>query len=305
MEERVITKDVCMNDTRHLIFSDESGWDSDNRFGSLAKVSGSFDNTKQLNDVLKKILSTYNKSELKFKDIKSNNSQRIANEFIDNAFQYLKSSRIKIHVLVWDKQDDRHNIQNWCDIENLKRMYYHNLKVLKEHWKIDTNWEFYPDEFTAIDWENDVTKYLNNRELISKENLQYNLFNEFKNVRIKYKKVAELESKRFPIIQLADLFAGLIRTSRAESETFYKWFSDKKLNGQPILFPTELDYIVSKSLQQKFEVMYEFKTKADTFKLGISLNEKKYFKTFNHRNNIFIWHYEPQSDFDKAPTKIK
>lgn len=39
------------------------------------------------------------------------------------------------------------------------------------------------------------------------------------------------------------------------------------------------------------------------FKLGVNFSKDKCFKTFNSKTGISIWLYEPQGDYDKAPTK--
>lgn len=302
MEKGVIATNVCVMEKKHLIFSDESGWEKDNRYGSLAKISGTYENTKELNNQLKEILRFHKRTEIKFKGVKGTDSKNIAYDFYKTSFDFLVQSKIKIHVLVWDKHDERHNIKGRSDIENLKRMYYHNLKVLKSHWQIDTNWSFYPDEFTAIDWKNDVVKYLTNMTLVSKNHQQYDFFNEIKEIRIKYNNVQELKSDMYPIVQLADLFAGIIRTSRLQSNDFMSWFLTKENENQFSLFDKPKEIIISKNLQPKFELMYEFKKLADRYKLGMSLNSDKYFKTYNCKKNIFIWHYSPQGEYDKAPT---
>ena len=291
-----------MEEKGHYIFSDESGWNKDQRFGSLAKISGSYQNTKELNYELQSVLEKYQKNEIKFHNIKGENYYNIATEFFTKGFEFLKKNKIKVHILVWDKHDKRHNVLGRSDVENLKRMYFHNLKVVKKHWGIDTKWSFFPDEFNQINWEEDVIKYFNNLQLLNHDPSQLNLFNEVRDIRIKYNNVKELQSVFYPIIQLADLFAGVIRTSRNESDKFYTWYSKSK--DQYSLFDDE-EVDISKNMLPKYKTMKQFKLIADKNSMGVSINKLKYFKTFNNKNNIFIWHYEPQSELDKAPTIIK
>lgn len=289
----------------HSIFSDESGWEKDSRFGCVAKISGTDKHTKELNNFLHEILNTHKRREIKFKSVKGYDAKIVAFEFYKKAFEFLNESKIKIHVLVWDKHDTRHDVKGRSDIENLKRMYFHNLKVMKNHWGIDTNWSFYPDEFTAINWENDVVRYLVDMTLVQKDNSQFDFFDEFKSIQIKYNHVKELESDKFPIIQLADLFAGIVRESRLQSEKFMIWYNSKINKNQFSLFESEEKVCISKNLKYKFELMYEFKKLAEDNKMGISLKSEKYFKTFNNNKNIFIWHYKPQGEYDKAPQNKK
>lgn len=289
-------------DKGHYIFSDESGWNKDTRFGSLAKISGTYENTKDLNNELNNILLLSNKKEIKFHGIKGNEHKNIATEFYKVAFEYLKSNKIKVHILVWDKHDHRHNVKGRDDVENLKRMYFHNLKVLKKHWNIETVWSFFPDEFNQIDWEEDVIKYFKNLGLLNNNQNQLELFTYLSDIKIKYNNVKELQSVYYPIIQLADLFAGAVRTSRNESANFFPWFLQTKNESQFSLFDKET-IVVTSNMLPKYNTMKVFKELADKYSMGISLTKDNYFKTYNKKSNIFIWHYEPQSTLDKAPIK--
>lgn len=290
---------------KHYIFADESGWDKDNRYGSLAKVSGTYEDTKKLNQRLKEILSDFKSSEAKFKGVNGHSSKMLALNFIKESISCLTSSEIKIHVLVWDKQDSRHQVKNRCDVENLKRMYHHNLRLVKSNWGIETDWSFYPDEFTQIDWQNDVVRFLQDSSLQRNKNPeQLTFFEDIKDIRIKYNNVLELQSDKYPIVQLADLYAGIVRTSRSESSVFNHWLSQKSREALPSLFEFDEPKLeISKSKIYKFELMQEFQNECKAKRLGVNFSESKYFKTFNHKNNIVLWHYEPQGVYDKAPIK--
>jgi hypothetical protein len=291
-------------DKGHYIFSDESGWNKDTRFGSLAKISGNYECTKELNNELNNILISFNKKEIKFHGIKGNEQKNIAIEFYKVAFEYLRTNKIKVHILVWDKHDKRHDVKGRDDIENLKRMYFHNLKVLKTHWNIETTWSFFPDEFNQINWEEDVIKYFKNLSLLKSNPNQLQLYTYLSDIKIKYNNVKELQSIYYPIIQLADLFAGAIRTSRNESENFFQWFLQVKNENQFKFFEND-NVSVSSNMLPKYYAMKFFKEQSDKYSMGINLSRDRYFKTYNKKSNIFIWHYEPQSDFDKAPLKIQ
>ena len=110
-------------------------------------------------------------------------------------------------------------------------------------------------------------------------------------------------STKFFIIQLADLFAGIVRSSHSEGQNLSEW-RQANCSGNS-LFPIDHGLVISKNQELRFEVMSHFKDTADKLRLGVNLSEKKYFKTFNHNKNIFLWKYEPQHDNDKAPVKEK
>jgi hypothetical protein len=281
------------------IFSDESGYEGGNQFGCLAKIVGEKHNQKELNQELKKVLEKYGIEELKFKNVNNNRKVAASKEYIDLSLKYINQGLVGIHVIIWDKKDSRHSVYGRCDIANLCRMYYHNLRSINKQWIVDAQWEFYPDEFSAINWHTDVVKYLNDRPLKAICKLEPDLFGFYTDLKINYSKVKELSSKNFPILQLADIYAGLCRTSRQEHINYKKWHL--KQSSQQSLFQTLNTFDVSKSLQYKFLVKEHFKLKCDNFKLGVNISQNGYLQTFRASRKLSIWHYTPQGEFDKAP----
>lgn len=176
-------------------------------------------------------------------------------------------------------------------------MYYKIIKEVNKDWQYIEKWDFYPDEFTAIDWNNDIVKYLGNTKYYN----ETELFTEVSNYSFPtYQKTLEKDSKIMLNIQLADLFAGIIRNSRCNSSEFQQLMNNKK--AQYSLFSAE-KVKISKNLLPKLELMHYFKEMASGYSLGVGFSKSKYFETYNKKNNIFIWHYTPKSKYDKAPTK--
>lgn len=282
-----------------VIFSDESGHDNDNRYGAICTVSGYRKNLIGLHNTLEKIIVSFNKNEIKFKGVKGAVKLDIAKQFMVEGLKQIHLKNIRVHIIIWDKQDKRHTVQNRCDNENLKRMYYHILKQVKIDWKYINNWSFYPDELTSINWKDDVVKYIENTKLHNESDL----FKSVSNFRFpNYQKAIEKNSALMFNIQLADLFAGIVRNSREkniEYDTFLK-IQKNKIS----LFEDELPSI-SSNLKPKLELMYYFKNECSKRRLGVSYSKNNYFETYSKKENIFIWHYLPISEFDKAPTKVK
>ena len=282
-----------------VIFSDESGWDNENRYGAICTISGSRINLLELHKELELLIKSYNRNEIGFKKVKGGSSLNLAKDFINLGIKYIIHKKIKAHILVWDKQDKRHNIQNRCDIENLKRMYYKILKEVQNDWNYINNWSFYPDELTSVDWENDIVKYIKNTKYFNDSEL----FNTVSNFEFPtYKKTEERSSKVMYNIQLADLFAGIIRASRDKSKEFSQLLKSKSNNLY--LFEEE-KLILSKNLIPKLDLLHYFKTRCSENSLGINFSKNNYFDTFNKRNNIIIWHYYPKSELDVAPVRKK
>ena len=72
---------------------------------------------------------------------------------------------------------------------------------------------------------------------------------------------------------------------------------------QAMLFKDDCQIEISKNLRPKLELMNFFYVEASRARLGVNFSVNKYFITFSKKTNIFIQHYIPQSEFDKAPVK--
>jgi hypothetical protein len=274
------------------------------RFQAIGTVSGSLKEMKTLHKQLGDLLKEYDMSDVKFSKIKGDSTYtQISKEFTSLGLKKCHEGTIRVNVMVWDTQDSRHSVKGRDDIENFKRMYYHILKVTIKQWNNQFRWEFYPDEHTAINWQ-EIAFYLSRTNLSKVEGGVPFLFEKFREFNFaKIHPPKESTSSKFYIIQLADLFAGIVRTSHLCGRDLIEW---RQVNcpGNS-LFPANQDSGISKNQNAKFKVMSHFKDIADSYRLGVNLSEDKYFQTFNHHKNIFLWKYEPQHENDKAPVKIK
>lgn len=286
----------------HYLFSDESGYVGESRHGSIAVIAGSRTTTKKMNDIIKESLG--GKSEIKFSGISSRKDQEIAKHIINKSLELTKINKLKINVIIWDKHDSRHSIANRCDLSNLIIMYYRVLRHSLKHWSEGIDWAFYPDQQTSVKW-SDLINILSKKPISDTDissQIMFDFFNKsiYPNIRI----TRELDSKEFPIVQLADLFAGIARTSREDSLLYQQWIQQEDLKLSPSLFPVqEAENLVSKSKKTKFEIVRHFHDQTKRYNLGINYSENKYLKSHNPNSNLNFWHYTPQGAYDKAPTK--
>lgn len=280
------------------IYGDESGWDSTNRYGSICIISGLKSNIDILLKDLNMIQDRSDRKEIKLKEIKNNSTVSIAKKYIDIICFHLYSSRIKLHAICWDKKDSRHNIFKRDDRENLFRMYFHLTNNCFKDWTSTYIFNFFPDEFNGVDWDDKLLKFLKNRRIEYK----LELFEINKPVVNSIKEFEQFKSEKSSLIQVCDLFAGAIRMSRSESIEFQTWMK-RKVKNQTLLFEMEDDIIISKTKEYQFQVLHHLKETCGKYSLGLNFSKDKYFQTLNKRNNIFVWHYKPQNDLDKAPIK--
>lgn len=283
--------------TSHIAFSDEAYINDKKeiRFRSIALVTSSYEDYKNLAYELENIITKYTLHEHKWSKLNNN----IGKEFINFLFNNL--DKIRIDVLIYDMKDSRHNIIGIDKIKNLQILYYHLLNnVLKNRWINEASWNWYPDENNSIKW-----KELNN--YLRKSSWSNNL--NFLNISIpisfyKYyniKHIVPSQSHLHSFIQLADFFAGIAAYSYNSFEKI-KIIYEENAKQMDIF-----DYLntsqISNNDKKRIQLVLDIYNNSKKMKLQISLFSSKGFKSHDCESNLNFWLYEPQGDYDKAPTK--
>lgn len=217
-------------------------------------------------------------------------------EFLEYLFKLMVDNLVFIHTIIWDIQDSRHDVVGRDDIENLSRMYYKLIKnFAKDKLKNGDYLTVYPDRNNAVDWSL-IEEILPNDGVYNTKELSFCTVG-FSKVHIK-----ESNTNENALIQIADIFAGMARTSYEDYEKYDQW-----LNGiQNTLFSDENSNKLEISSKDKHRFkIYRFvdiysKRKSWT----VSLKKNKGFYTYDKSKPLNFWFYKPQHDGDKAPCKI-
>lgn len=293
-----------MNQEVFQIYSDESNIE-DKRYTSICAISGNCKNLNELKQKLFDILNNNKINELKFSEIKLHVPKiNTAEQFINIAVKFVVCKKIRIDILTYDLQDSRHNILGRDDIENLERMYYKLIRNCCERWR-RTEWEFYPDENSAYNWK-EIQEYLNSTTIPRKKPELISLFEE-EEYKLKFYKVEQKKSDDEPLIQLADLFAGFHWFSIIYGKQLMKFIQEENNNNELFLFNDQSDETenLNSTKINRFLLIKKFNELCKQHKLGVSLKNKKCLWTPEPKNPINFWKYEPQGEYDKAPTKKK
>ena len=292
---------------RFSAYGDESGT-FDHRFQSIAIVSGEEHVINELREKLRNEINDKGIREVKFSEIKGYQSPRaeVARQFINYTVrEFANYKRARIDILTWDIQDSRHNIPNIDNVNNLQIMYYHVLEHMAGQWK-EIKWNFYPDTNSKINW-NEIAKYLNMTSLSRSKLKQPTLLNLLQdNHTFQFDEVQPLDSVKEPLVQLADLFAGMARFSGEECPQCVQWLSSFGKRNQLKLQNTRMKSSKDQSTRIKecrYQLIGELDRICKSCKLGVSLGGIKRLWTPNRTNPINFWNYEPQGDYDKAPVK--
>jgi hypothetical protein len=290
----------------HIGFSDESNWNI-GRFRSLGLVTTPKEHLGHLTHEMRQVLTDSGMTEFKWSKLKGARERFAAQKICDFAIKHACRGMLRIDVLIWDIQDRRHNVQGRDDVENLQRMYYHLFRnVLRMRWPNNAIWQLYPDEHTAMDWQT-VEDCLSAAS--AHVEVESSLFTGGKfSLRLRrefaVEDIVQSASKNAPLLQVADLFAGLAVFSREKFREYQQWL--QSISPQQYLFANALGLTnPSKKSASRFEVLKHFDEECKKRSLGVSLRTKQGLWTPNPNNLINFWLYEPQHPGDKAPTRGK
>lgn len=291
----------------YLAFADETNYNK-GRYKGIGLISVASEDASALSGNLSKILVESNVSEAKWSNLNSAKARFAAQKMLDLTVKAVIEGILRVDVLTWDIEDSRHNLLSRDDIANLQRMYYHLFKnVLVNRYPDGCIWQLHPDENLAMKWgrllfflqKSGIKKPTSgplSSEIILRIERNYNIH-----------KIIPLRSCDEPLIQLADLFAGIAAYSRNNYCQYEQWIC----NGtyQQTLLESFGECKSSKSIKlsgsdkERCKLLDYFNKKCKRKKLGVSIKTNKGLKTFDPKKPINFWWYTPQHESDKAPTK--
>ena len=289
--------------SRFFACSDESG--SDERYRAIGVVSGEESCLFDLRKELENILRNQGVKEVKFSEVRTHRSKlEAARLFVEKGVGFVNQRKIRIDVLVWNIHDKRHSIPGRDDVTNLEIMYYNILRHVSEQWH-QHNWELYPDENSGVDWSG-IKSYLN-RTLMPRYKKPHllSLF-EKESYTIHFSEIEQKKSHDEPLIQLADLLAGMARFCRENGEECAKCLKSQEKIDQLSFFEYEEleskeDPIMTK--QNRFKLVSYLYSMCKRYRLGVSLNTWECLWTRTPSSPINFWNYESRYDKDKAPIR--
>ena len=281
-------------------FSDESSWNQ-NRYRSIGLVTATTEIANKIRQTVSNSLNESGISELAWKNLRGANHRVTVNKIIDTINKMVCSGKLRIDVLIWDTQDSRHDIQGRNDTTNLARMYYHIMSnVMRERWPDDANWMLHVDKRSDLDW-TELKQCLSGKTRRERRSRQTHFFQGSPTPRA-MPIVEQVSSQNHPLIQVADLFAGLAAFSWNESLTHIEW--QERKSDQLDLFPSNEGKSISNSANYKHQVLSHL-IAHDLGYTSFKANKKEGLKTYSPSHPINFWFYTPQGDYDKAPRRNK
>lgn len=268
--------------TTYYAFSDESNYNN-GKHKSIAMILVNEAVLLEIEKCLNKILIRYQLKikKFKWKEIKTKNTFNALKEFLIFLFKYIEKEQVFITTLKWSVNDERHNITSRDDLSNLQYMYYKLIvDLINRKTKNVDEVIIFPDHNEVIDW-NNLENILLNSPILSSKRIHLN--------------PSTTEEKN--LIQIADIFAGIARSS------FEDW-EDFNLMGDPEQTRlVKIDKSPTGRQQHRFKIYRLIYRWAKKNKLRISLNGTKGFLSHDPDSPLNFWVYKPQHEKDKAPIK--
>lgn len=290
----------------HVGFSDESNWNK-GRFRSLGLVTCPLSSLKELEAELRDLLIGSGVSEFKWHNLGGARERSAAEKMCQFAVERALRKELRVDVLIWDIQDSRHNVQGRDDVANLQRMYYHLFRnVLRARWPNDAVWRLHPDEHTALNWKTvqDCLESVAERVEVTPPDLIEHRFSLRLRREFGLEEIRPVSSRDHPLLQLADLFAGMAVFSRDKFQEYQRWLSTAE-GRLPLVTDSEDRSKATRSMRERFQVLREFDSLCKKNKMGVSLKRSQGLRTRNPNYALNFWIYEPQHPEDKAPRRVK
>lgn len=283
-----------------IVISDESGTDGSLQYQSIAFVSGESEQVRAFNKACKEILLESGLTELKWSKIGKGKMLPASKQALT---AFVRESSLRVLVLTWDTKDRRHEIPGRDDQANFHRMLYHGLRRNCD-WHKHCHWRWFHDIKSDLDQE-EITQYLNG----TKEDKGYTkhpkLF-AFERSLLSFKPPEQRCSQKVPIIGIADLFAGIVRESRIKGDAMHQAYTETlRVNELCLEMDLEDPSAVGRGERARLEMGAHLYSLGKEGKHRLSLRKQGRFETPDPRGRFYFWHYEPQSEHDKAPKRAK
>lgn len=279
-----------MNTPHRIAYADEAYWNQ-GRYRSVAAISLPKSAEAALTAQARRLLADSSLREFAWKKLRDARYGFGAKKLIDLTVGSLAIMRV--NVLVWDVEDTRHARQGRDDLANLERMYYWLFKTMGEaHPSV---WTLRPDEHSAINWTEAHEVLVNSSR---RHNRRHDSFEELSR-KLEIQRLSPASSDH-PLVQVADLFAGLTSYSRGAYDRYDAWLNRNQLE----LVPRE-GISLSKSDLVRCDVLSHFDQLSKKNRLQVSLASERGLRTKSPRSPINVWWWTPQHGKDAAPLRAQ
>lgn len=286
-------------DIHYVAFVDES-YTNASRFRSIACCSLAHKHAERLSADISEIVANHGLREFKWSKLRNNQSQGCAEALLALIIDKLASCAMRIDVLTWDVEDRRHKVVGRDDNANFERMFFHLLSASMQRRGAESTWRISADQRDGVDWAtiHDCLAAVGLRPPADRS-----IFDTDRDVlhTLDIQTFETVESDKCPLVQLADLFAGIAVFSGASYDDYKYWL--RNTARQTDMSSDAPSSELSNGQRARFEVLKRLDERCKARKLGVSLATHRRLRAFDGSNSLNFWLYEPQHEADRAPVR--
>jgi hypothetical protein len=257
-------------------FSDESHQEQ-GQYRAISIVTMEKDFSKEVSKQLSELIKKSGLDEFKWKKLRSARERLCAEKFVKLVVPLIRQKKIRIDTIIWEHTSEIKDDSS----THFQKMYYQLFKnVLWQRWPEGIEWELYPDEQSVIYWDLiiDFLFGIAMKRVEAKGKSELVVFLD----KLSFKKLVEVKSEKEPIVQIADLFAGMTVFSYEQSGRIIR-------SGQKTLFGEKA---ISNSMDDKFSVLDDFLRCCSKMRVVVSKKKTGGLKT-SPDENINFWLFRP------------
>lgn len=296
-----------MSNPTHYAYSDESCFTTSDDYGTIAILNFKAEIKSSLEE---EVLPLIAKIPVEYKWIKFKNEHYldISKRIFDVLFKYAEQGCLRIDSIIWETNDIRYPRNQTNSGDKLNILYYIRLRnMFSKRWGKNTRWAIYADKQNQVDWE-ELKEYLQYYSMTLFEptilgqpyDIQWLKENKAK---FSIDNLTPVDSRKEPLIGIADIFAGLAAYSHNNSKTYLNW-----QQFDPLLYnPTEnqllLDFIKPATIKSKdihrckFLKYVQDRCKENSY--HVSIKKKKGLHTFTPKSP-FNFFYAGTGKYNKG-----
>lgn len=297
-----------MDEFNHIGYADESRW-SGGRYRSIALITAERPTAERVSGEVARVLAESNlsgsKPEFAWKNLRTDKTLAVANAITRITVAAAYSEPFRVDVITWDNQDSRNAVARRDDLANFEHMYYHLIiGTIERKWP-RASWLIRPDDRTDTDWrELEQCLQFPSRKSRLSQSLALDKRLQSVSIPLRIKAVTSTH----PLIQVADLFAGIASFSWEKRKAYAAWKSRRIEQPDMFLnvFQEELQ-LTTHGGEYKSQTLHNFEK---IYLQRLRGRDKKEFEkrpgglvTRDPSTPINFWFYAPQGSYDKAPRK--
>jgi hypothetical protein len=187
---------MALKRPRFALFCDDAGGPAD-EWRSLAVVGGPLVNLLELEHSLRRVLKQCGLPELKWSQVRKRPAGlRAAALMLERATAAAQAKQVRFQLWLWQAPKQPRAWHGLIEHQRMQRVYAALLPRTARAWK-EGRWSLLPDERTGVEW----------------RQLQRSLAAPFKQAGARLDGLYQVDSRRWALVQLCDLLAGLTRHS--------------------------------------------------------------------------------------------